>query len=172
MKKFFLLITAVIAANCFSQETYNLRGTKWQIEKPETYLSDDNGLLDNPLFIFSVANESSLNSMGAEYDENEDVLENVAPEVFVFLLKDGFEKQFNNNEFKAEVNEAKQYIDNQKFYLVRSYITQLESGKQFYYDYYFSEINERMLVVVIAYDNDEDKKLMENAFVNSKFTTE
>ena len=23
-----------------------------------------------------------------------------------------------------------------------------------------------------AYDNDEDKKLMENAFVNSKFTTE
>lgn len=169
MRKLSLLILFSISFGVFGQEVYDLRGTKWIFEQPAGYVSVDNDLFKNQLFEFGKEEESSVNTMGAQYDEDEDLPEKMASEVFVYMLKDEFEKKFNDEEYTADVREAILYVGKQKFYLIRNFITHNETGLRFNYDYYFTVINDRYLNLAIVYDNDEDKAIMENALINSKF---
>ncbi len=171
-----LLLTNIFIFLCylsFGQEVYQLDSIDWVYQKPEGFeynKNEQNNYLfaNNELFSISKNDDLNFGALEAAYSSDQN-LKNLTPEVYVYVLKDNFEKSFNTDKFKANVSVATQFIDNRKFYLVRNFVTEADSGMSFYVDFYFIDIAEKELNITIVYNNDEDKIALEQSFFNSKF---
>lgn len=165
MKKNFSILGVILFSTNYAQTTYKLDSIDWIIQQPEIY---QNYATETNLFFLRKDSIQAVNTMEALFSENEN-MNALTPEVFAYFLKDSFEKTFNNDFFTGETSVAKQFIDQQKFYVISVSVGLKEEEYSFIYKYYFTEINHKLLSIIVSYDNDDDKKLIEDALFNSKF---
>ena len=88
----------------------------------------------------------------------------------MFSLVETYKKGYNTDEFSADVQMERKKINDHVFYLIRSFILHKESNYQYVSDVYLTEINGKEFSVILTYDNDEDKMLLEESFFNSYFS--
>lgn len=172
MRNIFTVLVLVLGSFSFGQEVYQLDSISWTFQKPDGFEYKDSGQdgfsAGYELFAIERNDDLYFGSMEVTYSGDNN-LKSLTPEVYVYVLQDGFEKAFNNEKFKAQVNVAKQYIDGRNFYLIRSFVTEIESEMNFYMDYYFTDVSDREFGITIIYNNDVDKAVLEQSFFNSKF---
>jgi|26BtaG_2_1085354.scaffolds.fasta_scaffold00011_94 hypothetical protein len=174
MKSTFSILLGFVFCNLLSQQTFQLDQKIWQFDVPfdfqmETYENDSLNLSNSNQLISVYKNPSdAVNKISVTYGENQN-MKKLTTEIYVFSLVDLYKKAYNNTEFMAKVEMERKKISNHVFYLIRSTITHLESEYIYVSDTYTSELNEKEFSVNITYDNDDDKFLLEQSFLNSRF---
>ena len=174
MKSTFSIILGFVFCSLFGQQTFQLDQSIWQYDVPldfqlESKKNDSLNFSNSKQLISVYKNPSeSVNKLLVTYGESEN-MKKLTTEIYVFSLVDLYKKAYNNTEFKAKVEMERKKISDRVFYLIRSTITHLESEYVYVSDYYISELNEKEFSVSITYDNDDDKFLLEQSFLNSRF---
>lgn len=172
MKSLLLLLSTFIFCSLFGQQTFHLDQILWNFSIPNEYEikeKDFNFMDSKVLLSFSKNFEEAVNTFSATYGESENI-KKLTTEIYVFSLIDLYKKAYNSTDFSADVQMERLKIDNRVFYLIRSTIIHLETEYKYISDVYISEMNEKEFRVDITYDNDEDKQVLENSFLNSTFS--
>ena len=174
MKSSLSILLGFVFCNLLSQQTFQLDQNIWQFDVPFEFQIEskeiDSLYVSNSKQLISVFKNPSeaVNKLSVTYGESEN-MKKLTTEIYVFSLVDFYKKAYNNKEFKAKVEMERKKIFDHVFYLIRSTITHLESEYVYVSDNYISELNEKEFSVNITYDNDDDKFLLEQSFLNSRF---
>lgn len=174
MKSSLSIVLGFLFYSLFGQQTFHLDQSIWHYDVPFEFQIEskeiDSLYVSNSKQLISVFKNPSeaVNKLSVTYGESEN-MKKLTTEIYVFSLVDFYKKAYNNTEFMAKVEMERKKISNHVFYLIRSTITHLESEYTYVSDTYISELNEKEFSVNITYDNDDDKFLLEQSFLNSRF---
>ena len=174
MKFTFCIVLSLWFCTLLGQQTFHLDQNIWEYEVPVDFqiesLKIDSLNVSNSKQLISISKNplEAVNKLSVTYGESEN-MKKLTTEIYVFSLVDLYKKAYNNKEFKAKVEMERKKIANHIFYLIRSTITHIESEYVYVSDYYIAELNQKEFSVSITYDNDEDKFLLEESLLNSKF---
>lgn len=161
----------------FGQNIFQLDQNTWNFTVPTDYIilyeNQETAYLnfENNYSLISIAKDIDfgVNTLSATFGESEN-MKKLTTEVYVFSLVDLYKKSYNNSDFSAEVEMERKKFGDRVFYLIRSTIKHLETEYTYISDVYISEFNKKEFMLVLTYDNDDDKQILENSFLNSKFS--
>ena len=122
---------------------------------------------DTVLFAIGKNDSVDINIMLASYANNSNILK-YSLRGYVYLLNDFFKEGYKKQGTAVELNIDSVKISGIKFYLIKNTI---HVSKNYAYStcMYISGISNKEFSVTVTYDNDIDKKEIEDAMLNSKF---
>lgn len=182
-----ILLTAIIS---FGQKTYNINKAIWTFTKPESYktrvdnfsssikrgdsIIKQNVTLskqsndDNILISLAKSDSSDINIIIADYKNNSNIKKftlNGYISKLVEFLKYNYEKLGSD----ATIKTREVIIDKLKFSVVETKIYHKDKNFTYWTTMYITELSSKEFSISVTYDNDKDRKIIEQSILKSKF---
>lgn len=189
MNKIFIILLLFLPLISIGQKTYRINKALWQYSKPIDYkIRVDNfssliTLGDSIIYanteseiveskiLFSLAKDDSINMnvILADYQNNSNILKYTLGGYvtkFVEFLEYNYAKVGSD----ANITTKEITIDNQKFFVIESKFYHKEKYYTYWNVMYITELSDKEFSVSAIYDNEVDKKKIEESILKSKFT--
>jgi len=193
MKCTFILLLLLQSIFSTGQKSYKIYKTYWRIEKPKNYIfridnfdsasergdkfinkNYDLGKQSNDdKILFSAGRKDSLdvNMILGSYKNNSNIVK-FTLKGYVDKLAAFFESGYKKQGAEIKLTIKTQTISNEKFYVIENKIYFKEKNYTYWTTMYIAEIDNKEFNIMATYDNEQDKKEIENSILKSKFVSE
>ncbi len=182
-----ILLTGFIS---FGQKNYNVNKAVWTFAKPENYkirvdnfsssmkkgdsIIKQNVTLskqtndDNILISVAKSDSSDINIILADYKNNSNI-KKFTLKGYISKLVEFMKYNYKKMESDATIKTREIIIDKVKFSVIETKIYHKDKNFTYWTAMYITELSSKEFSISITYDNENDKKIIEQSILKSKF---
>ena len=176
----------------FGQRVYRVEKARWEYTKPANYkirvdnfssaLKAGDSLIkknnksqtqshdDKILFSFAKSDSIDINIILADYKNNSNILKYTL-KGYVDKLVEFMKSNYASLGSDAKITTREQLIDKVKFLVVETKIYHKEKNYTYWTQMYITELSEKEFSISAAFDNEKDRKAIEESILKSSFIT-
>jgi len=192
MRKIIVLTLLLHSTISFGQRVYRVEKARWEYTKPANYkirvdnfssaLKAGDSLIkknnksqtqshdDKILFSFAKSDSIDINIILADYKNNSNILKYTL-KGYVDKLVEFMKSNYASLGSDAKITTREQLIDKVKFLVVETKIYHKEKNYTYWTQMYITELSEKEFSISAAFDNEKDRKAIEESILKSSFIT-